>query len=389
MIYIFNSGDMEHSVPTGSEELMLDKISKKSVRWNKTSGLHDRGTVDEAGTFDPLGRRGCQKNKISKIRLSYISSCNVSSLIFMIYITEEEVASNLKMEEIIDTLKSAFMAYHKGQASVSARMRDYGKGFVLSTMPAVIDTMGIAGAKIYASGQDHSHFQVIVFSTKTKDPLAIIEADKLGQMRTGALAALASSIVVNRKEINYGLAGSGYQAESNLEAHDAVFTLKEIKVYSRNFDHSRDFASRMSDRIGKEVIAVRTPEEMIDGSEIINTVTNANSPIITGGMLSDNFHLNLVGSNMPFRREVSKEVLEESDFIFVEHLEQAMKESVEVSEFARANPERKIYELKEVIADPLIARNNKRTIFKSMGIGLEDVATAWVLLKNLGILKDQ
>jgi alanine dehydrogenase len=66
-----------------------------------------------------------------------------------------------------------------------------------------------------------------------------------------------------------------------------------------------------------------------------------------------------------------------------------MKESAEVSEFSRTNPERKIYEFKEVIADPLIARNSKRTIFKSMGIGLEDVATAWVLLKNLGILKDQ
>ena len=307
----------------------------------------------------------------------------------MNHITEGEVASNLKMEEIIDTLRVAFTAYSRGQASVSARMRDYGKNFVLSTMPAVIDTMGVAGAKLYASGKDHSHFLVLIFSTKTKEPIAIIEADKLGQMRTGALAALSSTLAVNKKDINYGIAGSGYQAQSNLEAHAAAFHLKEIKVYSRNFDHSKAFADLMSDKIGMEIIPVRTAEEMIQGSDVINTVTNANYPIITAEMLHGNFHLNLVGSNMPFRREVSNDVLEASDLIFVEHLEQAMKESAEIKEFSENNPERKIYELREIFSEPEIVKERKRTVFKSMGIGLEDVATAWLLLKKLDILKDQ
>ena len=306
----------------------------------------------------------------------------------MNYITEGEVASNLKMNEIIDTLRVAFTAYSRGQASVSARMRDYGKNFVLSTMPAVIDTMGVAGAKLYASGQDHSHFLVLIFSTKTKEPIAIIEADKLGQMRTGALAALSSTLAVNKKDINYGIAGSGYQAQSNLEAHAAAFNLKEIKVYSKNFEHAKAFADLMSDKIGREIIPVRTAEEMIQESDVINTVTNANSPIITAEMLHRNFHLNLVGSNMPFRREVSNNVLEASDFIFAEHLEQAMKESAEIKEFSETNPERKIYELREIFSDPEIIKGRKRTVFKSMGIGLEDVATAWLLLTKLGILKD-
>ncbi len=301
----------------------------------------------------------------------------------MYMITEEEARNELDFSGVIGILKKAFTDLADGKASTSPRTRTYGERFVLSTMPAVITSLGVAGAKIYSATEGKVSFKVLVFRTSDAEPLAIIDANYLGQIRTGALAAMASTLFVREEDPDIGIIGSGFQAESNLMAHASVFHPGMVRVYSRNFDNAVKFSRRMKEKLGLEVKAEKTPEEVSLNSRIISTVTSSRHAILRPEMMPERFHLNLVGSNIMGNREVSPEVIEKSDLVCVEHLEQAMQESTEVADYISSNGAGKVIELKDAVKT---GQEATRSVFKSMGNGIEDVAAAWYLLKKKNLL---
>jgi len=305
----------------------------------------------------------------------------------MKYISEEEVAKNLKMRDVIDVLEEAFIEYGKGNAIADSRIRTMMDGKILNSMPAIFSKYKIAGLKVYFATKTGARFVVLVFNTETNDLEAILEADKLGQIRTGALTAMVSRKIVREKSPVVSIIGSGYQAETQLEGLLCVYDPQNVIVYSRNLKNAEIFASKMSAKFGVEIDVARTAKEAVSGARIINTITSSSSPIFSLKELSDEFHLNLAGANLPFRREVDRDVLEGSDIIIAEHFEQALKESAEIADYFASHGRMKIIELKDFLVSGR-DYNIRRSVFKSMGIGLEDIASAYLVLKKMGLYWD-
>lgn len=305
----------------------------------------------------------------------------------MQYITEQEVKDNLGMKETIDILEEAFESLAAGTSHYRPRERILFNGTVFNTMPGVFDRRHLAGLKTYIANRKGARFVVLIFDTQSNDLLAVIEADRLGQVRTGALPAMVTRRIVEGKKQSLAVVGSGFQAETQLEGINEVFDLDSISVYSRTFKHAQAFAEKMSKRIGTEVKAFEKVKDALKDATIVNSITDANDPIFSRGDLGDEYHVNLCGGNLPMRREAAEDVLMESELLVVEDMEQAMKESGEIISIRENHPEKEMVNLDDLMKmDKSKYYGRKRTVFKTMGLGLEDVAAGYVLLKNMKIL---
>lgn len=300
----------------------------------------------------------------------------------MRFVTEEEVEKNLEMKEVVDAVRDAFLDYSDGRAFFSPRDRLRSDGVLLNTMPAIQDSRHIAGLKTYIAGRNGASFVVLVFDTENNSLKGVVEANRLGQMRTGAVPAIATSMLLDKKVIDFSLIGTGYQAETQLEAMAFLFTLGSVRVYSRNTDHVREFVKRFSEKFSLDIKGSSSAEECIEGADVISTITNSKDPLFTSDHLPENFHLNLAGGNLPNRREVGKDVLSAAELVVVEDMQQALNESGEIIEFYEEGAG-KIIELRDLFRDPGRYRGKERTVFKSMGVGLEDISTADALLNKL------
>jgi len=304
----------------------------------------------------------------------------------MIFVTEKDVEENLKMDELIGLLEEIFIDYANGEAYSNARDRIKTEGFTLNTMPALIKRYGIAGLKTYISGNGEAKFVVIVFDLKNFEKIAVIEANRLGQMRTGAVTALASKILFRERDPVFTLIGSGFQAETQLDGILTLFNPEEIRVYSRNFEHAREFVERNNKKTDSPMIAMKNVRDALKDANLITCITNSKEPIFSSVDIGDRYHINLAGANVIGRREVSNDVLEKSELIVVEHLEQSYRESSEIIEYVNKNGMKNIIELKDLVKNAEKYGNLKRTVFKSMGIGLEDLVAANIVLKKMNII---
>jgi alanine dehydrogenase len=291
------------------------------------------------------------------------------------YITENDVKKNLPAKECIEELRKAFKSYGNERSDAHPRDRLIKGENILNTMPGFYQDKHLAGLKTYYSGRNGIHFVVIIFDTEKPEELFVLEADALGQIRTGALTAMVTSEIVMQKKINFTIIGSGYQAESQFLAMNEIFEFENAYVYSRNIEHAKAFAEKFG-------IKATANLDVLKGSDVITSITNSNTPIFNYSQLPEKYHINLAGANFPVRREAAKDVLDNSDRVIVENYSQAMKESSEIMEIKDKG---KIVELKDFIVKKEKYPGNK-TVFKSMGIGLEDVAAGYVVLKNMGII---
>lgn len=305
----------------------------------------------------------------------------------MHYITEQDVEKNLGIKETVDILEEAFESFSSGTSFYRPRERIIFDGSVFNTMPGVFQHRNLAGLKTYFANKNGARFVVIIFDTNKSELLAVIEADRLGQIRTGALPAMVTRRMLKEKNQGFCVIGSGYQAETQLEAMASVFDLDSISVYSRTFSNARKFAERMQQKTGLEIKAYENVSQALKDATIVNTITDSNNSIFGRKDLGDEYHVNLCGGNIPSRREADEDIFLDSDLIVIEDMEQAMKESGEIIGLMKNHPEKKTVELGDFMK---LERNSlnekKRTVFKTMGIGLEDVAAGYVLMKNMGIL---
>jgi len=304
----------------------------------------------------------------------------------MIFVSEKDVEENLKMDELIGSLEEIFIDYANGEAYSNARDRIKTEEFTLNTMPALIKRYGIAGLKTYISGNGEAKFVVIVFDLKNFEKIAVIEANRLGQMRTGAVTALASKILFRERDPIFTLIGSGFQAETQLDGILTLFNPKEVRVYSRNFEHAGEFVERNNKKADSPMIAMKNVSDALKNANLITCITNSKEPIFSTGDIGDRYHINLAGANVIGRREVSNDVLERSELIVVEHLEQSYRESSEIIDYVNKNGMKNIIELKDLVKNGEKYGNLKRTVFKSMGIGLEDLVAANIVLKKMNII---
>ncbi len=303
----------------------------------------------------------------------------------MRYITEEEVEKNLKMKDVLDKLKEAFTYLYQGKARYSPRDRLSAGDGILNTMPASIDPWNMTGMKAYYASRKGGSFNVLVFDTHDSELKFVIEANLLGRIRTGAVPALVSSLLIKEKDPVFTLIGSGFQAVTQLTGILELFNPAEIRVYSKTFNHAESFAADYSRKLGIKIRAYRTAHEALDGASLVSSITSAIEPIFSSSDLGERYHVNLAGGNLPFRSEADQNVLVSADLVIAESLEQALQESKEIIEFNEQHSDRTIMEMKELFSGRDLHGRYGKSVFKSMGIGLEDLAAAKALIQSLGL----
>jgi ornithine cyclodeaminase/alanine dehydrogenase-like protein (mu-crystallin family) len=282
----------------------------------------------------------------------------------MLYLTENEVRELLPMAECIRVMREVFNGLRDGCAQNQPRRR-----LILKTGSVLHSLAGASGryfgTKFYSTNPRHgAHFLFALYDADTAEPLALMEANYLGQIRTGAASGYATDVLANPEAAVVGIVGSGFQARSQLEAIRAVRPIRQARVWSRNPDKARQFADDMN------AFAADSAEAAVRGADIVVTATNAKEPVLEAAWIRPGTHINAMGSNVANRRELPGDLVSSAALVAVDSLEQAR---IEAGDLILADSWDNVVELKDVRPryEP-----GRITIFKSIGLGVEDVAAA-------------
>lgn len=290
-------------------------------------------------------------------------------------LSERDVEDLLEMKEVVASVEEAFRREGLGEATNSMRTRSRSPGSVLNVMHASLSYLGRGGVKAYMSSAAGSKFVIVLFDSNDSTPLAVMGADFLGRYRTGAASAVATKWLYGKPSATLALLGSGRQALTQALAVGAVASVEEVQVWSPNARHREALARRLAGA-GFKASASGSPEDTLRGAQVASTITSSKEPFLTDAMLKGVDHVNLCGGNNPEHAEITPDALGSFDTVVVDDLPQA---KVEYGDLIQAHLARKFawesaLELKTVVAGKARARG--RTLFKSGGAALEDVAVA-------------
>lgn len=294
---------------------------------------------------------------------------------------ESDVASLLTMPVALDAVEQAFRHLASGEASLHPRQRFRLPGNVfLNHMAAADTTTGYSGLKIYTSAPGGVRFLVLLYRNKTGELLAILEADTLGQLRTGAASGVATKFLARADARTVGIIGAGPQARTQLEAVCATRRIERIRSFSRNAERRAAFAREMSERLRIPVEAAPSAEAAVRGADIVITITTSPTPVVLGEWLSPGAHINAAGGNMPQKRELDDAAVRRADFIAADSVEQSLLEAGDLIQTFGPDPANwsAVKELSHVVSGKIPGRTrpDQITLFKSNGIAVEDIAAA-------------
>ena len=300
----------------------------------------------------------------------------------MIHITEDQVREILSPSKAVELLETCFRRLDAGQAVNHPRRRvRMANRTLLHYMAAGDNETGYLGTKVYATNpRKGAHFVVTLFDAETTSLLAIIDADSLGQIRTGAAGGLATKFMAAAEARSIGMIGTGWQAETQLAAVAAVRPPERVQVYSRSRERRVAFAEKMSSRLGIDIEAADSAEQTVRDKDILITITNAVSPVLEGAWLRPGAHINAAGSNHVKRREIDGAAVQAAALIVVDSIEQA---KMEAGDLVQAHEEgvldwERVEELSALVAGRVAGRPGPEaiTLFESQGLAIEDIAVA-------------
>ncbi len=220
-------------------------------------------------------------------------------------------------------------------------------------------------------------FHVLIYDAETAEPLALIEANALGQIRTGAASGVATDVLARKDAATVGMIGTGFQAWTQLEAVAAVRNIGVARVWSRSEEKRVRFAHAAMGSFGIEVIAAKSAEAAVQGADIVITATYAKEPVIEDGWVSTDAHVNASGSNQASRREIPETLVRRAALIAVDSLEQARSEAGDLLLAVPESdwPSLPIKEMKDLM-DGCFKRPAGVTLFESLGLAVQDIAVA-------------
>jgi len=293
-----------------------------------------------------------------------------------LYLKEEDVERLVTVPEVIDVLDATFRDQAAGRAWTNPRNRLRLPGATLHLMAGAIP--GYFGYKAYTVGGGKAMFFFFLYSAQSTDLLAMIEADALGQKRTGAATGVATRVLSKPDSADVTLFGAGWQAQSQLLAMDAVRKLNRVWIVNRKPERREEFIKKMQPQVKAELLPASSAEEAVRASQIVTTITGSPEPVLKGEWLQPGVHVNAAGGNMLARRELDDEVVLRADRLVVDSIEQCKMESGEFMgaiESGRRHWE-DFVELRDVVAGLKPGRANAAdiTLFKSGGLAMEDVA---------------
>src|SRR5262249_8888091 len=281
------------------------------------------------------------------------------------------------MADLIPAMEKALIDFSAGKVTQPVRsvIKVDPPGGFLGLMPgSTPDGLGLKAVTFYPSNAERgipTHMATIfLVDPQTGAPLAIMDGRLITEMRTAAVSAAATKLLASPDAKILAILGSGVQARSHLEALQLVRHFEKIRVWSPTKEHAKQFA----EEIGATAVSA---EEAVRGADVVVTATNSRRPVMKGSWLKPGCHANAVGACRPDWRELDDEAM--SNVVFVDSREGAMKESGDVILSSA-----KIYaELGEVFAGKVPTRANETTIFKSLGMAVEDIAAATLVYQSV------
>jgi len=297
-----------------------------------------------------------------------------------VFLTEADVKQVLTAEMALAGVESAHRDLALGQALDTPRQRSRLPQTVLHILQGALPAQGVLGYKAYTSNRSGNRFLVHLFEAASGRLKAVIEADYLGMMRTGAASGVAARWLARPDATVAGVFGSGWQAEGHVRAICAALPLELVKVCGRNPEKLQAFCQRLSALTGRQVIPANDAEDAVRDSDIIGTVTTAASPLFDAEWLKPGVHINAAGSNALIRQELSEQAVRRCALIAVDSVATALAEAgdlLPLLEKGRVHS-RQLVELGEIIVGRHPGRGDAEqiTLFESQGMAIQDLAVA-------------
>ena len=305
-----------------------------------------------------------------------------------LYITEAEVAAHIDMETALEAVANIMPAYVRGEVVDYPRQRVRLPHSMMHMLQAGIPALNLTGYKAYTSAGGKARFWVHLYDATTGEAVAVIEADLLGMLRTGAAGGIAAQALARPDSQSVALFGAGWQAEGQVRALAALFPkLARIQVSARNAERIASFCERMKAATGLDITPAPSAEAAVREADIVVTVTTSPKPLFEAEWLRAGTHITAAGSNSLVRREISEATLKRVDVICVDSREVALREAgdlLPLLEKGRSHPGRWV-ELGELLAGWRPGRSSAEeiTLFESQGMGVMDIALAARVLERV------
>jgi ornithine cyclodeaminase/alanine dehydrogenase-like protein (mu-crystallin family) len=298
-----------------------------------------------------------------------------------LHISETEVREVLTMPLAIEAVEEISRKQATGEVVVHPRRRfELPGGGFFHYMAAADFSAGFVAMKQYTYVRGRLRFLVPLYEMASGDLLALIEADYMGQLRTGAASGVATKYLARKNARIAAIIGTGGQARTQLEAVAAVRKLECARAYGRDAAKREKFCEEMSERLGISVQPCASSGEAVRGADIVSTATTTAQPVVAGADLSPGAHINAIGANHAHKRELDDEAVASADVIVVDSVEQSRQEAGDLiiafhgDEICWTG----VKKLSEVVAGKSSGRtsDSEMTLFKSNGIASWDLAVA-------------
>jgi ornithine cyclodeaminase len=306
----------------------------------------------------------------------------------ILFLNRDDVEAFLPMDECIEVVEGALRALARGEAVQPLRSVHWmpDRHGLLALMPGMLGT--VAGVKVltvvpenHLHGGESHQGMVLLFEQERGRPLAFLDASSVTAIRTAAASAVATRALARAEAGDLAILGSGVQAGSHLDAMRAVRALRRVRVWSRRPESARRFAEREGERTGLTVEPMPTAREAVAGADLICTVTAATEPVLLGEWISPGAHVNAAGACTPRARELDGAAVARAR-LFTDRRESLLAEA---GDFLLAREEGAVTndhilgEIGEVLEGILPGRRSAEeiTLFKSLGIAVEDLAAGW------------
>jgi alanine dehydrogenase len=298
----------------------------------------------------------------------------------VLLLTEEDVRQVLTMEMALEAVEDGLRKMALDEAMNVPRARTQTDHAMQHVMSASAKSLGVMGYKAYTTSRKGAYFHVAIFDGKTGALQSLMQADYLGQMRTGAASGVATQYMARMDASEVGLFGAGKQARTQLIAVCKVRKIRRVQLYSLNEERRRLFAEEMSSVCDTEIEPVPRPEMAAEDKDIIITATTSREPVLNGHWIAEGTHINAIGSNFLGKAEIDAVTVRRCESIVVDSKDQAR---IEAGDFVQPLEDGSIHwadihELGQVIVGRYTGRAHPQdvTLFKSLGIAIEDIAVA-------------
>lgn len=297
-----------------------------------------------------------------------------------LFLSEDDVRQLLTMDMALAGVESAHRDLALGQAIDTPRQRSRLPQTALHILQGGLPVQGVLGYKSYTSNRSGNRFLVHLHDAASGQLRAVVAADYLGMVRTGAASGVAARWLARPDSTVAGVFGAGWQAEGHVRAICATLPLKRVKVFSRNPDKLQAFCQRLSEQTGVAVVPASSPEETVRASDVVGTVTTSARPLFEGEWLEPGTHINAAGSNALIRQELSEAAVRRCSVLTVDAVPTALAEAGDLFPLLEKGRlhERQLIELGDVITGRRSGRESpdEITLFESQGMAIQDLAVA-------------